>query len=135
MELQNNAQGKKFATNPAVIEHRGIVGTFLLQPTLRQKAFEDVRPLNTKEYPARSFNGGSLPNLVPQNRGARISASVVTSNFRGVSDAHDTNNTVPGRSFADQHPFREEGKSQRSLSRQNPPLTIEQVRELLNRNK
>ena len=135
MELQNNAQDQKFAANPAVIEHRGTVGTFLLQPTLRQKAFEDVRPLNTKEFPARSFNGGSLPNLATQNLRVRISSSVVTSNFRGVSNAHDTNNTVPGRSFTDQHPFREEGKSQKSLNRQNPPLTIEQVRELLNKNK
>jgi hypothetical protein len=29
----------------------------------------------------------------------------------------------------------DEGKSQKSLNRQNEPLTIEQVRELLNKNK
>ena len=39
------------------------------------------------------------------------------------------------RKFADQHQFSERGKSQKSFDRQNPPLTIEQVRELLNKNK
>jgi hypothetical protein len=32
MELQNNAQGKKFSANSAVIERRGTVGTFSLKP-------------------------------------------------------------------------------------------------------
>ena len=135
MELQNNAQGKKFATNSAAIEHRGTVGTFFLEPNLRQKSFEDVRSLNAKEYRSRSFNGGSSTSTVSQNRSAHISAPVETSSFRGASNAHDANNTVSGRNYADQHPFREEGKSQKSLDRQNPPLTIEQVRELLNKNK
>ena len=135
MELQNTAQGKKFATNSAAIEHRGTVGTFFLEPNLRQKSFEDARVLNIKEYRSRSFNGGSSANAVGQNRSVHILATVETSNFRGVSNAHDADKTVPGRNFTDQHPFREEGKSQKSLDRQNPPLTIEQVRELLNKNK
>jgi hypothetical protein len=37
--------------------------------------------------------------------------------------------------FADRHQFREQGKSQKSLDQQNPPMTIDQVRELLNKNK
>ena len=135
MELQNTAQGKKFATNSAAIEHRGTVGTFFLEPNLRQESFGDTRVLKTKEYRSRSFNGGSSASTVSQNRSAHISAPVKTSSFRGASNAHDANNTVSGRNYDDQHPFREEGKSQKSLDRQNPPLTIEQVRELLNKNK
>jgi hypothetical protein len=135
MELQNSAQGKKFATKPAVIEHRGTVGTFFLKPNLPQKSFEDARVLNIKEYRSRSFNGGSSAIAVDQNRSAHISSAPEISNFRGATNAHDADKTVPGRNFADQHPFRAEGKSQKSLDRQNPPLTIEQVRELLNKNK
>jgi hypothetical protein len=42
---------------------------------------------------------------------------------------------VDARIFAGNRPFLDQGKSQKALSRQNPPLTIEQVRELLNKNK
>ena len=135
MELQNNAQGKKFPTDSVSIEHRGTVGTFFLEPNLRQKSFEDTRVLNTKEYRSRSFNDWSSASAANEIRSAHFSAAVETSNFRGASNAHDADKTVTGRNFADQHPFREEGKSQKSLDRKNLPLTIEQVRELLNKNK
>jgi len=53
-------------------------------------------------------------------------------------DAHkalDADLEIVGHSFADQRLFRAQGKSQKSFDRQNPPLTIDQVRELLNKNK
>ena len=135
LELQNSAQGKKFATNSAVIEHRGTVDTFFLERNWKQKSFADTRVLSTKEYRARSFNGRSSASAVSEIRSVHLSAAVETSSFRGGTGAYDANTTVLGRNFADQHPFREEGKSQKSLDRQNPTLTIEQVRELLNKNK
>jgi len=39
------------------------------------------------------------------------------------------------RDYAGIRPFLDQGKSQKSLSAQNKQLTIEQVRELLNKNK
>ena len=54
---------------------------------------------------------------------------------RGVHETQDAHSATGTRTFAGQRPFQEDGKSQKSLDRQNPPLTIEQVRELLNKNK
>jgi len=54
---------------------------------------------------------------------------------RGIHDTYDAHSAINSRGFADQRPFQEKGKSQKSLDRRNPPLTIEQVRELLNKNK
>ncbi len=54
---------------------------------------------------------------------------------RGTRDAPQADKKVATRTYAENRPFLDEGKSQKSLNRQNAPLTIEQVRELLNKNK
>jgi len=134
MDLQNNAQGKKFAASPAVIEHRGSVGTFLLQPNRAEKPFADTPTLTTTEYPSRSL---ATPRTISssQNRSANIPGPVGSSSVRDIHGVNTPQTASNSRIFADQHQFREQGKSQKSLDRQNPPMTIDQVRELLNKNK
>src|SRR2546425_6459120 len=135
MELQNNAQGKKFSANSAVIERRGTVGTFFPQPTRHEKSFADSRALAAPKYPSRSFHGDATAAASLQDRNVSALANVSTMSVRGVHDAYDAHSAIASRGSADQRPYREQGKSQKSLDRQNPPLTIEQVRELLNKNK
>src|SRR5213078_2400801 len=53
----------------------------------------------------------------------------------GVRDAPQPGKKVASRAYAGNRPFLNEGTNQKSLNRQNEPLTIEQVRELLNKNK
>jgi hypothetical protein len=134
MELQNKAQGKKFVASSAVIEHRGSVGTFLLQPKRAEKSFVDTQALTTTKY---SFRTVSTPRTVSssQNRSANMPGPVESSSIRDIRSATTPHNAGTSRMFADQHQFREQGKSQKSFDRQNPPLTIDQVRELLNKNK
>ena len=134
MELQNNAQGKKFVASSAVVEHRGSVGAFLLQPKRVEKSFVDTHGLTTTEYPSRSVRTGRTISST-QDRTANTPEPLGTSSVRDIHSANDPHNLTAGRIFADQHQFREQGKSQKSLDRQNPPLTIDQVRELLNKNK
>ena len=135
MELQNKAQGKKFIASSAVIEHRGSVGTFLLQPNRAEKSFVDTHTLTATEYPSsRSLSTARAISSTP-NRSANIPGPVGSSSVRDIHSAHTPHNAGTSRMFADQHPFREQGKSQKSLDRQNPPMTIDQVRELLNKNK
>jgi hypothetical protein len=134
MELQNKAQDKKFIASSAVIKHQGSVGTFLLQPNRAEKSFADTRVLTTSEYPSRSVSmGRTIPST--QNRSANIPGPVGTSSVRDLHSASAPRNASGSRMFADQHQFLEQGKSQKSLDRQNPPMTIDQVRELLNKNK
>lgn len=130
-ELQNNAQGKKFVADSAVIEGRGTVGTFFLQPTRHEKSFVDMRVLTAPKYRSRSFPAAASL----QDRNVNAPANISTSPVRGIHDTHDAHSAIVSHRFADQRPFQEQGKSQKSLDRQNPPLTIDQVRELLNKNK
>ena len=58
-----------------------------------------------------------------------------TRTARGPRDAPQSDKKVASRSYAENRPFLDQGKSQKSLNRKNAPLTIEQVRELLNKNK
>ena len=52
-----------------------------------------------------------------------------------VRHAADGEKKISGNDFARNRPFLGQGKSQKTLSARKPPLTIEQVRELLNKNK
>jgi hypothetical protein len=135
MELQNNAQNKKFRASAAVFERRGSVGTFYLQPTRSEKSFADARDYSTTDYSARAFNSGTRTIISPQNQNANTLASVKTSAVRDIHATRDAQQGIPTRNYAEQGQFKERGKSQKSLDRQNPPLTIDQVRELLNKNK
>lgn len=134
IELQNSAQSKKFVASSAVIEHRGSVGTFLLQPNGAEKSFVDTTALTTREYPSRSTNVGRTISST-QYRSANIRGPVESSSVRDIHSANVPHQASASRMFADQHQFREQGKSQKSLDQQNPPMTIDQVRELLNKNK
>jgi len=134
LELHNNAQGKKFVASSAVVEHRGSVGTFSLQPNRAEKSFVNTHALTTTEYPSRSV--GTEPKVSStQNQIANIPEPVATSSVRDIHSANNPHNVTASRTFADQHQFRDQGKSQKSLDRQNPPMTIDQVRDLLNKNK
>ena len=135
MELRNNAQGKKFAANSSVTGRRGIVGTFYVEPGRKEKSFAETRTVANKEYRARSLENDAALSSSVQNRDANLPGQLTTSSARNIRETHDAHSEVLSRSFADQRSFREQGKSQKSLDRQNPPLTIDQVRELLNKNK
>jgi len=135
MELQNNAQGKKFGANSAMIERRGTVGTFFLHPNRKEKSFVDVRVLTAPKYSSRSFHEDAGVANSLQDRSVSTPANMSTSSIRGIHDTYDAHNATVSRSFGDQRPFREQGKSQKSLDRRNPPMTIDQVRDLLNKNK
>jgi hypothetical protein len=133
MDLQNNAQAKTFRANSKVAEKRSDVGTFFLQPTIKEKSFADAHSATTKQYRPASFQTDS--RVTYSTREAILPGQLTTSSARGIRAAHDAHLEVSGRTFADERAFREEGKSQKSLDRRNPPLTIDQVRELLNKNK
>ena len=53
----------------------------------------------------------------------------------GLRNAPQAGKKVASRVYPGNRPFLGEGKSQKSLNQQNAPLTIDQVRELLNKNK
>jgi hypothetical protein len=129
--LQNRAQNKKMTASTAVIDSRGTVGTFYVQPRSKEKSFAGTHNFSTRAVTSQSFHGRDRTNVSSPNHVVNTQTTYPTSSEPDLPSAHD----IAGRSFANQQTFLDQGKSQKALDRQNPPLTIEQVRELLNKNK
>jgi hypothetical protein len=137
MTLQNDAQNKKFvADGSSPINKRATVGTFYIHRKPHPQKFSGTQSLSTTQFNSQTYHGAhgayevSSHQIMANSRSAYANQSA-----RGVRDAPQSGKKVASRAYADNRPFLDEGKSQKSLNRQNAPLTIDQVRELLNKNK
>ena len=136
MDLKNEAQHKKFIADGTSINKRATVGTFYVQKKSNQKNFSGTGQFSTQEFNSHSFHGKrDAFNVPPQQATGNSQAAYANQSARGVRDASQSGKKVPVRAYTENRPFLDEGKSQKSLNRHNDPLTIEQVRELLNKNK
>jgi hypothetical protein len=135
MDLKNDAQTKKFAVNSAARTKGGTVGTFYLQPNRSEKSFQESRVITTTKHSSSAFYSDKENATLLQKGTANASVNFPTSQARDVGDVHDAGKIVTGRAYPEDRSFREEGKSQKSLTRHNRPLSIDEVRELLNKNK
>ena len=136
-ELKNTAQDKKFvADRGGSIDKRANVGTFFVQKKRTSKDFSNTRDFPAVQFDTRSSRSGNkAANVSSRTEITNSKRSVPTQDSRGVRDAHESDKIVDGRAYSGKRQFVERGKSQKSLDRQNPPMTIDQVRELLNKNK
>ncbi len=136
MTLQNDAQHKKFVSDGASMNKRATVGTFYVQKKSNQKSFSGTGQFSTQEFNSQSFHSKHGAFNVPSQQATGNSRSAYANqSARGVRDASQSGKKAPVRAYAENRPFLDEGKSQKSLNKHNEPLTIEQVRELLNKNK
>ena len=137
MTLQNEAQDKKFFVDGSgSINKRANVGTFYIHQKPRTKNFPGAPDFSTTQFYARAYGGGrSAYQVSSQQTPANSNSTYGSQAARGVRDAPESGKKVASHAYAGNRPFLDQGKSQKSLNRQNQPLTIEQVRELLNKNK
>ena len=137
MALKNEAQHKKFfADGTASINKRATVGTFYGQKKSNQKSFSATGQFSAQQFDAQPFHSGrSAFNASSRQAIGNSRSAYANQTARGTRDASQSDKKVAVRAYAENRPFLDEGKSQKSLNRQNAPLTIDQVRELLNKNK
>lgn len=136
MTLQNDAQNKKFGGDgSASINKRASVGSFYVFQKPRTKNFSGTRDFSTSQFYSQTYRGGRTAYETSSQQTLVNSKSTYASHAAYVRDAPQSGKKVATRTYAGNRPFLDEGKSQKSLSRKNEPLTIEQVRELLNKNK
>jgi len=133
--LQNSAQNKKFLADGAPIDKRATVAAFYIHQKPKPARFAGARDFSTDQFASQSFRDGIRTNVPSQKQAASATAGYSTSSVSKLPNAPDSNKSTGKRTFADQRQFLDRGKSQKSLSRKNPPMTIERVRELLNKNK
>ena len=137
MALQNDAQNKKFiGDGSASINKRASVGSFYVHRKTRSKDFSGARDFSTTQFYSQTYRGGRTAYEVSsQQTLANSKATYASPTARGVRDAPQSGKKVASRPYAGNRPFLDQGTNQKSLNRKNEPLTIEQVRELLNKNK
>jgi hypothetical protein len=136
MTLQNSEQNRKFTADGTSTNKKASVNTFYMEKKSNSKTFSGTRDFSTQQFDSRSFHGShnAFGNSSRQ-AGGNSRRAYPTDRARGPRDAPQSDKKVGSRAYAENRPFLDEGKSQKSLNRQNAPLTIDQVRELLNKNK
>jgi hypothetical protein len=135
MTLQNNAQNKKFATTSVAQDRQAKTKRFFWKKKTNEKHFSDTREFSSLQFHSRAFAGSKNAtgiNTKPVHKSDLAFETQMATNTRNVADA---DKKASSREFAGNRPFLGQGKSQKELSQQDKPLTIEQVRELLNKNK
>ena len=136
MTLQSSEQKKKFIADGTSINKKASVGTFYVEKKSKSKTFLGTRELSTQQFNSRPFHGSrSVFQNSSQQAFGNSRLAYPTQSARGPRDAPQSDKKVASRAYAENRPFLDQGKSQKSLNRQKAPLTIDQVRELLNKNK
>ena len=135
MSLQNNSQGKEYAPRSAAEPKQARTKTFYIWPWRREKQFAGVRNYEPKQFATQQSRfSNTQADLSTRTQIAQV--AYPTPGYRGVRSLPGGEQTVATDAFADNsRPFLVRGKSQRALSQQDAPMTIDQVRELLNKNK
>ncbi|HSP44753.1 MAG TPA: hypothetical protein VLO30_02050 [Chthoniobacterales bacterium] len=137
--LANSAQNQKFNnTRTASFDKPIKTGAFSSTPKTLARTFPEERVFTPQQFAGRHFRAGdSAANISPRsqlkNGDTVLAAPVATAGTRVAPES--IRSATPVHEYAATRPFRDRGKSQKSLEAQNKPLTIEQVRELLNKSK
>jgi hypothetical protein len=138
--LVNPAQNKKFAnTGSASFDKPVPLRPFYSPKQTAPKTFPEARELTPRQFAARHFRAGDSTANISSRAQLKNSDTLITTpaatTVTQIASETTTSTTTPVREYASTRPFLDKGKSQKSLSAQNKPLTIEQVRELLNKSK
>jgi hypothetical protein len=136
MDLKNDAQNKKFTADGVSRNKQATVGAFYVQKKSTPKGFLGIHAFLARQFNSQPFpSGRNAFNTSSQQAMGNSRSAYTNRTARGVRNAPQSDKKVASSAYAGNRPFLDEGKSQKSLNRQNAPLTIEQVRELLNKNK
>jgi hypothetical protein len=138
LALENSAQNKKFAnTATAVFDKPARTNNFPLVQIGAIKPWAGDRALSSHQFTVPHFRAGdSVANISTRSQLTKNDSVIGTpAAIAGTRVASESSATTPVREYAGVRPFLEKGKSQKALQAQNKPLTIEQVRELLNKSK
>lgn len=135
--LQNSAQNKRFVARPVAIEKKAAPGSFFIARKPAIKRFGGAREFPTNELATPHFHdGGAIVSTASHPQIAKQPAILnSTTKPFAARNAWDSDRKIASTTFAGSRVFLDKGKSQKAISQHDTPLTIAQVRELLNKNK
>lgn len=130
-KLSNSDQNKKFVGGSDAAPARSFsTKSYYISEKKLTKSFVADRQAPTSTFSTRNYT--TKPATLPS---APQVKTFETPKAREVSPKGYPTKTYATRNFAGNRPFLAQGKSQKALHQQDRPLTIDEVRELLNKNK
>ncbi|MEY2542895.1 MAG: hypothetical protein QOE81_356 [Verrucomicrobiota bacterium] len=133
--LQNDAQKKKFVAAGAPLDRHATVAKFNWQEKTTTKKFSNTREFSSQPYRSSSFHSVKDSADLSTKSVHKTDVAFGTQTANGVRPIADRDKKIDGHEFAQNRTFLGKGKSQKALSQQSRPMTIDEVRELLNKNK
>jgi len=136
MTLENSAQNKQFTADKTSVKKKARVSTFYLEKKPQQKDYAGTRAFRSGEFNAENYKQNDQP-VADELAGKKARQSTYVDSAKGAKtkQAYDQDKTRKSREYPGSREYREQGKSQKSLNRKNRPMTIDEVRDLLNKNK
>lgn len=138
MSLVNPAQNKKFVATDGTPADKQFAAKSFSTGEARTKSFAGSKGFFARIFGTKNFTRAEAA----ANAKANADIAYATTEFASkesslIRISSESARKAPSRDYADQHPFRGTGTRQEVLNQQqeNKPLTIDEVRELLNRNK
>ncbi|MDQ6911935.1 MAG: hypothetical protein M3119_03605 [Verrucomicrobiota bacterium] len=136
MTMQNDAEKKQFVAGGETITKKAPTRWFFFGKRKPEKGFWNTHQIAAKEFStANSGDAIKTANLSTRTRIAKADVPYSAPMYGDIRTARDATKPMATSDYPASRPFILKGKSQKSLSAQDQPLTIDQVRELLNKNK
>jgi hypothetical protein len=138
LALANPAQDKKFHGAQTTQFDKAVPAQSFNQiRSTAPKPWTGERVVTPQQFAARHFRAGDSPaNISSRSQLTKSDTVIATPAARAATRvAPESTETNATREYAGTRPFLGKGKSQNALHSQDKPLTIEQVRELLNKSK
>jgi hypothetical protein len=137
MAMSNPAQTKQFSGGSRQeMSKSANVKEFSATASNAPKEFGGKKNFLSRIFGGHQFHGGDTnADVSTRSIASTAPATIGTQTSSLARSNSDGGKAVGTRQFAATGPFLERGKSQKALSAQDTPLTVDQVRELLNRNK
>ncbi len=135
MSLQSPIQQKEFVVRGTTSTKQAPSKTFYVADRRAEKQFS-AGTFRTKAFGTKSsrFQDAQAP-VTTRTEIAKTDAPYSTAAYRAAQTAREADKSAETSEFSGTRPFLIQGKSQKALSQKDQPLTIDQVRELLNKNK
>lgn len=135
MSLQSDVQGKTFVPRGTISTRKAATKSFYVANRSPEKGYTNVRKVAGKVfYTQESQLPQRRANTTSRTTFAKLDTPYATSAY-STRAAFGVEKKVETSEYAGTRPFLVRGKSPKALSSQNHPMTIDEVRELLNKNK
>lgn len=134
--LANRAQSKQFIGGTEPVTRPASVRSFFFRDRAQGRVFLGTRQATVRDFNARDFSGRARSaDLSSRGEFAGRVGNYPVPGATDLRTSSDSRKLVNAADYSGNHAFRGRGKSQKILSAQDKPMSIDEVRELLNKSK